>query len=430
MKKTLLLLSLLALSGAATAATPDLGPGTLDMIVETFRDAAAKWEPIFQKHTLWLFWTLVAIEFTWGAIKQAMNISNFDGWAAFLFNQIMMIGLFNAFILYGSTWATYLVDSFRMAAAQASSVTSISPSGVLDTGLDIAIKLAKADSGSGLSAIPMAIFQLMMAAFIFIIFCFIVAELIFVLVTMWIAVYAGVFLLGFGGLSFTRFLAENYWKTILGLAMKLFMIQLLIGIASLMLEKWALELNTMKEASFQLVFVIAGVVLILHTLITKIGGIADSFVSGAGAASTNGGNMVGTAAAASVGGAAAAVGGGQAVAAAAQSASAKTGGMSAAAGMAKGTLASGLGAAGGQVAKMGGQMLKDLAKAYGEEAVKGLTGGYGGNKGSLSSRVASNLKGKAAERGAANDLAGAQSGGGDKGGSSSGAGNYVSGVES
>jgi len=391
------------LAGSVFAAVPT--DHALDEIVIAYKTASASWEPAIKTYAYRLFWLLVAIDWAWGAMKLATQNSEFDSVIGFVVNKIMVIGFFLALLTFSSGWATTIVDSLRSLAGIAGGTTSITPSNVMDLGLNVAVGLL-----DDLSVLDLGttIIAGLIAIVILIIFALITAELIFVLVTLWIILYAGVIMLAFGGSSWTQSYALNYFKTILAIAVKLFVIQLLIGIGTAILSNWATLLS--DDPSFEEMGVIAAGVIVLYALVKGIGGLVESLITGHGAASTSGSGAItsamtatGAMMAGAAGYGAAAMqstyGAGQAISAASQLAKAEgaTGGM----GMATATMG-------------------NLAKSFGQDYSNKAAGDISTQHGATGSRMASAMRDQAAEASMK----------GQSGDSASENGNYISGVDS
>lgn len=426
-----LLISIIALvcSGAAFGAVPT--DNALNEIVVAYRDAAASWEPVIRGYAYRLFWLLVAIDFSWGAIKVALEKSEFDGIVAFMVNRIMIIGFFLALISFGSTWSKTIIDSLRQLAGHAGGAPDINPSNILDLGLDVAVQMLNNISVLNL---PLAIAGGLISIVILIVFALITAELIFVLVSMWVVLYAGIIMLALGGSEWTRSYAINYYRTVLAVGVKLFVIQLLVGIGISVLSRWTSLMDS--DIGVKEMFVVAGGVLVLYSLVKGIGGLVESLVSGSGAATASGSGamlaagsaMAGAVAGMATGGAAAAqsaLGTGQAASAASALASMKNeeNGPS---GVAQ-SIASLGGAVGGDTGRSVGQSLggafdkvagtvKEAASAYGQDYSARASGDFSAQHGTTGGRMANIMADKIAE----SEL------GGD---SSNEAGNYVSGVD-
>lgn len=431
MNRYLFALIALAVSGSAFGQVPT--DNALNQIVIAYRDASSTWEPVIRGYAYRLFWLLVAIDFSWGAIKVALEKSEFESFWAFIINRVMTIGFFLALISFGSSWSSTIIDSMRQLAGHAGGATVVNPSQVMDQGLNVAVTLINKSSGV-LEPVDTIIAGLL-GIIIMIIYALIAAELIFVLVSMWVILYAGIIMLAFGGSEWTRNYAINYYKTILSVAVKLFVLQLLVGLGQAIIQGWANNLS--DDPTFSEMFVITGGVLVLYVLVKGIGSLVESLITGHGAASASGSSAIVAAAAAgaaAVGGMAAAgagaaqstLGAGQATSAANTLAAMKNeeNGPS---GIAQ-SIASLGGAIGGETGRSMGQSLggafdrvagtvKEAASAYGQDYSARASGDFASQHGNAGGRMANIMNDKIAE----------SSLGGDSS-SDSEASNYISGV--
>ena len=142
-------------------------------------------------------------------------------------------------------------------------------------------------------------------------------NMMLVLVSAWILMYAGIFFLGFGGSRWTSDMAISYYKTVLGVGMQLLTMVILVGIGVDLLNTFYAKMNkgtlNFDELGVMMVFCVT-----LLMLITRVPPLVASIVSGGGvgAASSIGssvgaGTVVGAAmAGASVASAAASMAGG------------------------------------------------------------------------------------------------------------------------
>lgn len=429
------IVTLLILPSLANAAIPI--SGGLSHIVDTFHAASAGWGTVIKGYAFRLFWLLVAIDFSWGAIKLALEKSEFESFWAFIINRVMTIGFFLALITFSTgagAWQLTIIDSFRSLASIAGGVSKLDPSSVLDQGIFVSVTII--EKTNSILSPASAILGGLMGLIIIGIYALIAAELVFVLVSMWLILYAGIIMLAFGGSEWTRSYALNYYKTILAIGAKLFILQLLIGLGTSIISGWAKNLSVgLLDPTFAEVFVIAGGVLVLYVLVKGIGSLVESLITGHGAASASGssaivaGAAVGAAAVGSMatggaGAAQSALGASQAASAASTLASMKSE-ESGPSGVAQ-SIASLGDAVGGETGRSMGESIggafdrvagtvKEAAGAYGQDYAARVSGDFSAQHGTTGGRMANIMADKIAE----SELGG---------GSSSEAGNYVSGV--
>jgi type IV secretion system protein TrbL len=146
------------------------------------------------------------------------------------------------------------------------------------------------------------------------------------LISAWILAYAGQFLLAFGGSIWTSDMAINYLKTVLNVAIQLFVMTLLIGVGNDLLTEFYGKMNK-GQLDFEQLGVMLVFCLSLVMLVDKVPSMVAGIVSGGGSAggigSIGAGATIGAAmAAVSMGGAAMAKAGGALMSAATSAAGA------------------------------------------------------------------------------------------------------------
>ena len=108
------------------------------------------------------------------------------------------------------------------------------------------------------------------------------ANVLITLVNAWILAYAGIFVLGFGGARWTSDIAINYFRSVLGIGLKLLTITLLVGIAVSIMDSYYANLSQGAPVrELLLVFVVA---LVLTLLIHSVPNVIAGLVPGGAAA--------------------------------------------------------------------------------------------------------------------------------------------------
>lgn len=105
-----------------------MGVGVVDDMIQKFADASKNWEGPLLDIAMRLFWLLATIQFAWAMIGLAFKVSDFNTWISTIVTQIMFIGFMSWILMNFSSFAGYVIDSFRKAAGQASGQNLFSPS--------------------------------------------------------------------------------------------------------------------------------------------------------------------------------------------------------------------------------------------------------------------------------------------------------------
>ncbi|HGP3240962.1 TPA: P-type conjugative transfer protein TrbL, partial [Pseudomonas aeruginosa] len=375
---------------ASTAANAAIQPaGLLDEVADRFLAVSSSWAGTITDAASWLFWTLVVISMVWTFGMMALRKADLGEFFAEFARFTITTGFFWWLLRNGPKFAMDIINSMRTLAAQASGqARELTPSRTVDIGWDIVVKAA--DNYSVLSPIDNLSIFLITAA---ILACMAVvgANVLITLVNAWILAYAGIFVLGFGGARWTSDIAINYFRSVLGIGLKLLTITLLVGIAVSIMDSYYANLSQGAPVrELLLVFVVALVLtLLIHSVPNVIAGLVPGGAAATGIGSFSTGAVVGAGmatagmaaqavAAAASGGASVAAsvaGGAQAVMAAASAAKAADGGdmPGTSSGGAEAGGGSGGGASGEPMAAASGGGATPMASAAGD----GSSGGGG-----------------------------------------------------
>jgi len=248
----------------------------LDQVVDTFQQHAAGWEGTLRQLALHLFGILVVIDLAFTAIRLAFGRADFSEWLAAIVNQILFIGFFLWLLLHSADFARAIIDSFRMAAGQATGVVAIHPSNIFTAGVDVAQKMFAQMSivNPGASA------GFMVAGIVIMIcFAFIAALMVEALVQSYIIISAGVLFMGFGGSRWTKDFAITIVRYALSAGAKLFVLQLIVGLGQGLITTWATQFDAGDGAS---VAVMIGASIVMLALTLRIPDLVQSLMNGGG----------------------------------------------------------------------------------------------------------------------------------------------------
>ncbi|MBX6964239.1 P-type conjugative transfer protein TrbL [Alcaligenes faecalis] len=314
--------------------------GVLNEVSDRFLTASSTWAGTITQYASWLFWTLVVISMVWTFGMMALRKADIGEFFAEFVRFTIFTGFFWWLLINGPNFAMDIVNSLRTIAAEASGLLrALGPSTPIDIAFDILAKAAK--SYSVTSPIDnLSIFLTTLA--ILACMAVVAANVLLALITAWVLAYAGVFVLGFGGARWTSDIALNYFRSVMGIALKLMTITLLVGIAVSIIDGYHADLA--NKASMDELLVIFVVSLVLVILVNSIPNVIAGLIPGGGAAASAGssfgaGAIVGAgmaaagmatgsaalAAKATMGAASGAMGGASAIQAAFQKASASMG---------------------------------------------------------------------------------------------------------
>ncbi|TOB51168.1 P-type conjugative transfer protein TrbL [Vibrio parahaemolyticus] len=292
--RLVMLLAVLLTSQTASAAIEP--NGVLDEVAVRFMIASATWSTVITNHAVWLFWTLGTISLVWTGGTLILKQADMREFFAEFMRFILTFGFFLWLLRNGPDFATSIIDSLRTIGAQAGGLPrDLTPSEPISIAFDIIVKAGEYYSITN-PIDNLSIFFITLAILAYM--AVVAANVLLALVTAWILIYAGVFVLGFGGSRWTSDIAINYFKSVLGVALKLMTMTLLIGIAMSIMDGFYAELS--NDAPMRELLVIFVVSLVLVMLIHSVPNVVASLVPGGGAAAGAGSISAGAMAGAAV----------------------------------------------------------------------------------------------------------------------------------
>ena len=285
-----LLILCLVLAPLAARAEID-STGVLDNVLARYSAIAATWSATITTHATRLFWTLATISMVWTFGMMALRKADIGEFFAEFARFTIFTGFYWWLLRNGPAFATSIMDSMRLIAANANgSSTILSPSGIVDIGFDIfAMVLSKSTVWSPFSsAVGVAISLITL-----IVLALIGVNMLLLLISGWILAYAGIFFLGFGGSRWTSDMSINYYKTVLSIGAQLFTMVLLVGIGKSFMDEFYTNISSaykMKELA-----VIMVVAIILLALVNKVPSLIGGLAMGGGTGALGSGFGAGTA---------------------------------------------------------------------------------------------------------------------------------------
>lgn len=271
-------------TGAAAQLT---NQGMLDQVVTEFATRASSWQTVVLNAATWLFWTLGTISLVWTGGMLILRKADIGDFFAEFIRFILFFGFFLWLLRNGPSFASSIIRSLQQLGEQASGVSSVTPSGIVDIGFMI---WKQAITNLSLWSPIDSFVGTALSAGIMLLLAAVAVNMLLILVSAWILMYAGIFFLGFGGSRWTSDMAINYYKTVLGVAVQLFAMVLLVGIGNDLLSTFYAKMNkgvlNFEELGVMLIFCFA-----LLMLVTKIPGLLSGVITGAGVGQAGIGNF-------------------------------------------------------------------------------------------------------------------------------------------
>lgn len=341
-----------------------------DGILNSFRDQSMRWQGVLAASARWLFFLLAAAWFAWSNMRLALKGGDLSDFISTNTQQILSIGIMYVFLVHSFDWSHALIKGFLQAGERAvlasagGGAGAIDPAQIFQNGLVVSGSLfGQVSMWSGIDSVGLIICALVLICC----FAFLAAFMSVVLVESYIIIGGSVLLLAFGGSGWTMDIARKTLMYAVSVGAKLFVLQLIVGVAMGSVIQWAL---TYQQDSSTSTLSLIGLVILITVCAKMIPELVQGILSGVSVGGTSA--MVGTiaaaAAAAAAGGAAAASGG--AALGAAGGAAGAGGATAGAAGSAQSASTGLFAQSGSHLAKMGGAIV-DTATGLNPSAAMG-----------------------------------------------------------
>lgn len=285
--KTIILIGAALILYSTGAAAQLTNQGMLDQVVNQFATKAASWQSVVMTAATWLFWTLGTISLVWTGGMLALRKADIGEFFAEFVRFILFFGFFLWLLRNGPTFASSIIQSLQQLGEQSSGTSSVTPSSIVDIGFMI---WKQAITNLSIWSPVDSFVGTLLSAAIMLLLAAVAVNMLLILVSAWILMYAGIFFLGFGGSRWTSDMAINYYKTVLGVAVQLFAMVLLVGIGNDLLTGFYAQMNTgtlnFQELGVMLVFCFA-----LLMLVNKVPGLLSGVITGSGVGHAGIGNF-------------------------------------------------------------------------------------------------------------------------------------------
>jgi type IV secretion system protein TrbL len=270
------------------------GTGILTGLAQQFQTATAPWTTTALAYARGVFFALVGVEIAWSGITYVLQKDNLSDFLTALLLKLLSVGLF--FILlqpeYGPVWINDVVASFMQAGSAIGGQSVFGPtdpSAVFNCGTDIAGAMFKSlDLGdAGMAGFSGGFFA-SIEAYITVFFCslgvvlgfaVVAGQLMMTLIESYIVIGGGIFMLGFTGSRWTLVFGEKYIGYVFSVGIKLFMLELIVGLGYNLGRQWA-ALFYDSIAPPGTYIEVVGAVLIFGFVAWQIPGLASSLMNG------------------------------------------------------------------------------------------------------------------------------------------------------
>ncbi|PPD54905.1 MAG: P-type conjugative transfer protein TrbL [Methylotenera sp.] len=360
----------------------------LDNIGNKYKQAAGEWSSTLESIARGLFLKLVLLEVVWFGIMFVLEKDDPREFMVALLKKLVALLFFFAILENFDSWIPAVVNGFAQAGATAAELPTLTPSAIMERGLNLATIIFEKISDLGLTDVGPFFLAVLVGLMILIAFVVISGQMLVTLIESYIVLGAGVLFLGFAGSRWTTTFAEKFISYAVSVGVKLFVTYLIIGAGQTLSNDWAAIIQAAEDPSGYLE--VLGGAIVYTFLAFQIPSLASSMLTGS--VSMTLGGLTSTAGALGAAGVGAAAATTAAVTGVANGAGALGKTIGAAIGASKAGGASGvLGVAAGAIGAAG-----SAAAGAVVDGIKGLGGSAGGLAGRMNASAAALTESKAA----------------------------------
>lgn len=243
-------------------------------LLAIFEVAQAGWIAVIIPAALWLFWTLVLIDWVWTFGIMAIKGTDLSEILATTIQKMLIIGLFLMLFQF-TTWLDTIPQTFSQLADNANALaTPIQPDTILEQGFTIVGTIWESIS---IFDSPGDSIGLMIAGLVILLAFIIMTAMFFVvLVKIYLLTVGAYIVLALGGLGYTRSTGVNPLIAIFKAGLELFFIKLLLGFSLNTINNMAANVGTDNNSIMAMI----GVSLLIAALVSMVNGLVESLTYG------------------------------------------------------------------------------------------------------------------------------------------------------
>lgn len=243
----------------------------LDSIAMRINSKSSSWFPVLQSYAMSLFKILLIIDVIWLGIQAALKREELMEIIASFARLVIFASIMLVLVVYYKDWTRSIISGLANVASSDLGALDVNPSSVFSAGL--ALVNTALDQVSILKSNSFG--MLFCAIIICVIFSLISAQMLLIKCEAYIVLNAGAILLGFGGSAFTKNYAINFLRYSLSVAVKLFVMQLLISIGMDFMTDFS-----STPADFNELTIVIGASIVLLALVNSIPDIVSGIING------------------------------------------------------------------------------------------------------------------------------------------------------
>ena len=273
MKRKACLLATLVLVGfAATLHAQGVDVG--NVVANEFGNAIRGFGTQITAYAERLFWSLTAISLVWTGATLALRKADLGDFASELLRFIVATGFFYWILKNGADMAISIIDGLQQAGANVGGSNGASQATTI---MQLCMNVANA-AMNNVSFLDwkFSVFWALVALVVVLIGCYVIVTTTIALCSALLLIYAGIFVLGFGGSRWTSEIAISYYKAVIGAGLRLFTINLLMNTAVRLVQ----GATTRGLPDFGTALYVLAYLVIVAMLIDKMPPVIANLVSG------------------------------------------------------------------------------------------------------------------------------------------------------
>ncbi len=246
-------------------------PDVLSDILLKFHDTASAWSSVIKGKALGLFRVLLIIDVAWMGIRMALKPANIKEIFVEFIKLLLFAGVMYALVVHYKEWATSIIVWLTDIAVE-TGAPNAEPVAIFGAAINLVTNVFDNISFGNISKS----FGLIVSSIVICIcFALIAAQIVLVKCESYIVLNAGMILLGFGGSQFTKDFATNFIRYALGVAVKLYIMQLLVALGMEFISDL-----TNSKSEMQDLLVVIGAAIVLLALVQSLPDIASGIING------------------------------------------------------------------------------------------------------------------------------------------------------
>ncbi|MBO6037368.1 MAG: P-type conjugative transfer protein TrbL [Acetobacter sp.] len=238
--------------------------------IQAFMRVTSTWKEVFFKAATDLFWILAPIGLVWRGGQILLRGEGLTEALAEFVRFSIFLGFYWWLLQNGVAMATDILNSLKSLAEKASDTDGINPTNIINLGFTTfnqVIDLYYLNVSFTNIGTDLMLFACILFAAIFACLCAAVAiRFLLSILVVWFLMYAGIFILGFGSLSWTSDMAINYFRKVFSASMRVVAIILITGVFKTIIE----TINNTLSATTTQPNVIGNLSDILELLVTAL----------------------------------------------------------------------------------------------------------------------------------------------------------------